>query len=421
MKKIVVVGGGFGGLNAARQLCKLKDVQVTVIDRRNHHLFQPLLYQVAMAGLSPAEISTPIRTVLSGHKNTRVLLGNVHSVNLQKKTITADFADLNYDYLILACGSKHSYFGHDEWEEFAPGLKTLEQATEIRRRVLLAYELAERETDSEKQKVLQTFAVVGGGPTGVELAGALGEISRFTLSKDFSSIDPSHTRIILIEAGPRVLPSLAEELSARASRDLEKLGVTIWTNCRVTNITAKGVNIGEEFVSAHTVLWAAGVLPSSVNKTLNVPVDKQGRVVVENDLSLKSHPEVFVVGDQAHFEQDGQPLPGLAPVAIQQGRHVAKVIKNEMSGKPRPEFRYFDKGQLATIGRTSAVGQLGKVKFVGFIAWLMWLVVHIYYLIGFKNRLFVFLDWAWSYLTFGRGARLIVSKEWRTHVLSEDR
>ncbi len=420
MKHVLVVGGGFGGLNAAKALAKANKFKITIVDRRNHHLFQPLLYQVAMAGLSPAEIATPIRTILSGNKNVKVFLGNVHSVDLSKKTVTTDFATLFYDYLILACGSKHSYFGHDEWEENAPGLKTLEQATEIRRRVLLAYELAERETSAEKQKLLQTFVVVGGGPTGVELAGALGEISRFTLAKDFTAIDSKSTRIILIEAGPRLLPSFAEDLSARAAKDLEKRGVTVWTNRRVTNITADGVYVGEELIPTKTALWAAGVLPSSVNKTLKVPLDKQGRVIVESDLSIKNHPEVFVLGDQAHFEDKGEVLPGLAPVAIQQGRHMVKILKADIDNKPRPSFHYVDKGQMAAIGRKSAVGQMNKAKFVGIVAWFMWLAVHIYYLIGFKNRLFVFLSWAWSYITFGRGARLIVSKEWRTHVLSKN-
>lgn len=408
-KKVVIVGGGFGGLNAAKGLCGHGELDVTVIDRRNHHLFQPLLYQVAMAGLSPAEIAMPIRAILHRCSNIDVLLGNVTDIDLQAKFLKTDFRDLSFDYLILACGASHSYFGHDEWEDDAPGLKTLEQATDIRRRVLCAFEMAERETDAEKIKSLLTFVIVGGGPTGVELAGALGEITRFTLAKDFRNINPERTRIILIEAGERILPTFTPESGHRASRDLESLGVMIWTRSRVTEISDKGVKVGNEWIEAQTVIWAAGVKPSELNATLPAERDRQGRVIVGQDLSLPSYPNVFVIGDQACFiPKEGQkPLPGLAPVAIQQGRFVAKLIVNETNGRPRGEFRYLDKGQLATIGRKRAVLEIGSFRMSGLFAWIAWLFVHIYYLIGFKNRFFVLWQWTYSYFTFRRGARLI--------------
>ncbi len=415
MKKVVIVGGGFAGLNAAKALGDKKDIEVLLVDRRNHHLFQPLLYQVAMAGLSPAEIAYPIRALLSGYKNIEVFLGSVEKVNLREKSVDTDFGVVKYDYLVLACGSKHSYFKHDDWEEFAPGLKTLEQATEIRTRVLTAFELAEREADKEKRRQLLTFVIVGGGPTGVELAGALGEITRYTLDRDFDHIDPTTARIILIEGGQRILASFDENLSKQAQRDLENLGVTVWAEKTVTNVTAEGVHIGDEFVRASTVLWAAGVAPSSLNKNLGVPTDKQGRVIIEKDLSLKSFPEVFVLGDQAHFETENGALPGLAPVAMQQGLHAAKNIVRDLRGDVRKPFEYKDKGQMATIGRKRAISQIKNFRMTGFIAWVMWLAVHIYYLIGFKNRLFVLLQWAWSYFTYQRGARLIVSKDWHSY------
>ncbi len=420
MKKIVIVGGGFGGLNAAKALAGKRDVSLTLIDRRNHHLFQPLLYQVATAGLSPAEIAMPIRSILTGFPNTHTILANVQQVDAAGKKLITDAGVVPFDTLILACGSKHSYFGHSEWEAFAPGLKTLEQATEIRRRVLLAFELAERETDPDRQKQLLTFVVVGGGPTGVELAGALGEISRFTLSKDFKNIDPARTRVMLIEAGPRVLASFSEKLAKRAARDLERMGVQIWTSSRVTGVSAEGVQLGTEALRAATVLWAAGVAPSSLGKTLGVPLDRVGRVVVEADLSVKGFPYLFVIGDQAcSTGEDGQALPGLAPVAIQQGRWAARNILADLAGRPRKPFKYYDKGQMATIGRMKAVAQTKTLQFAGLLAWLAWLVVHIYYLIGFKNRLFVLFDWAWAYVTFNRGARLIVQKEWRSYPPTE--
>ncbi len=412
-RQVVIVGGGFGGLCAAQKLAGVRDIEVTIIDRRNHHLFQPLLYQVAMAGLSPAEIAYPIRTIFSGKRNVQVLLERAVAVDLDKRILRTDEAEIPYDNLILACGARHSYFGNNQWELYAPGLKSLEEATEIRRRVLTAFELAEKETDPERQRKLLTFVVIGGGPTGVELAGALGEISRFTLSKDFRHIDPRRTRVILIEAANRILLAFDEKLAQRATTDLESLGVTVWTSTKVTNVTADGVTLGTETVQAATILWAAGVAPSELNKSLGVPMDRQGRIIVQNDCSLKDHPEVFIIGDQAHFELDGKPLPGLAPVAMQQGRHCARNIRRELAGKPREPFRYLDKGQMATIGRRRAIVEFGRFKFGGFFAWLTWLFIHVLYLVGFKNRIEVVLNWAWNYFAFSRGARLIVGKDWR--------
>ncbi|MBX9768751.1 MAG: NAD(P)/FAD-dependent oxidoreductase, partial [Bdellovibrionales bacterium] len=412
---VIIVGAGFGGMNAAKVLGNKKDVKVTLVDRRNYHLFQPLLYQVATAGLSPAEIATPIRTVMSAYENIQVQYGNVKSVDVASKEISTDSSTLKYDFLVLACGAKHSYFSHPEWEEFAPGLKTLEQATEIRRRILLAFELAERETNPEVQKKLLTFVVVGAGPTGVELAGAIGEISRFTLSKDFTNIDPSRTRIVLIEAGSRILSSFSESLSRKAARDLENLGVQIWTSTRVTSVDQDGVRLGSEVLNAATVLWAAGVQPSSIGKTLGTKLDRVGRVVVQPDLSIEGHPEVFVIGDQALVEdKNGHALAGIAPVAIQEGAHAGKNVLKRVRGEPTTPFKYLDKGVLATIGRKKAIGRIGTFEFSGFFAWAMWLFIHIYYLVGFKNRTFVFIQWAWSYLTFKRGARLIIHKEWKS-------
>ncbi len=422
-KRVVIVGAGFAGLNAARALRGRTEVELWVVDRRNHHLFQPLLYQVAMAGLSPAEIAVPIRTLLSGDPHLSVIQGEVRGVDLGARRVTGEgFAPLEYDYLVLATGVQHAYFGHEAWERFAPGLKTLEQATEIRRRVLTAFELAERETDAERRRRALTFVIVGGGPTGVELAGALGEMSRFTLAKDFHNIDPKLTRVILIEAGPRILPSFVPQLASRATRDLETLGVQVWTNSRVTAVDAAGVQVGEERIGTSTVLWAAGVQASSLGLLDSARCDAQGRVMVAADLSLPGHPEVFVLGDLAHaLGPDGRPLPGIAPVALQQGRYVARTILGELRGRPRAPFAYRDKGQMATIGRSRAIAQLRHLRLTGWIAWLAWLTIHIYYLSGFKNRLFVLIQWAWSYLTFSRGARLIVQKTWRSYPDPDER
>jgi NADH dehydrogenase len=414
MKRVVIIGGGFAGLNAAKGLGGVEGIEVTLIDKHNHHLFQPLLYQVAMAGLSPADIAAPIRGMLSQYANIRVLLGKVESIDLNARIVKADIGDFPYDYLILCCGASHTYFGHNEWEPYAPGLKTLEQATEIRRRVLTAFENAERAADSDEQRKQLTFVIVGGGPTGVELAGAIGEMSRFTLAKDFRSINAKSARVILIEAGPRILPSFSETQAARAVRDLENLGVEVWHSRKVTTIDADGVQAGDERVQAATVLWAAGVLASPLAREAGLEVDRQGRVIVAPDLSVSNHPEVFVAGDQAVFtHQTGKPLPGTAPVAMQQGRYLAHTIASEVRGRPRRPFHFFDKGQMATIGRSKAILEIGSLHLGGFIAWIVWLAVHIYYLTGFKNRLLVVLQWAWSYLTFGRGARLIVGKEWK--------
>lgn len=359
-KRIVIVGGGFAGLAAATGFRRSSEVEVTLIDRRNYHLFQPLLYQVAMAGLSPAEIAAPIRGILSRQKNVRVLQGEVRSVDFAENRVMADFGEVTYDYLIMACGAKHSYFGKPEWEQYAPGLKTLEQATEIRRRVLSAFENAEREKDLEKQKRLLTFVVVGGGPTGVELAGAIGEMSRYTLAKDFRAIDAALARVILIEAGPRILPMFSPELSTRAVRDLEHLGVQVWTSSKVSDISDHGIAIGSEQIQSATILWAAGVEASSLGRKLRLQTDSAGRVIVETDLSLKSHPNVFVLGDQAHVIQNDKPLPGIAPVAMQQGRFAAQNILSELAGKPRLKFKYVDKGQMATIGRSRAITEVGR-------------------------------------------------------------
>jgi NADH dehydrogenase len=416
-KRVVIVGGGFAGLNAAKILGRrAKQVEVVVIDRRNHHLFQPLLYQVAMAGLSPADIAAPIRGLLGHFRNTSVIQGEVTSIDLAGKRVHGDFGDEPYDYLMLATGAMHAYFGHEDWEPYAPGLKTLEQATEIRRRVLTAFERAEAHPENTKErKRLLTFVIVGGGPTGVELAGAIAEMSRTTLAQDFRNIDPKLTRVILIEGGERVLAAFHEELSSRAMRDLESLGVQVWTNSVVTQVDATGVEIGEERIEAGTILWAAGVRAGEF-ASLDVQRDRINRIHVGPDLSLEGHPEVFVAGDLAHAkDEQGRPLPGLAPVAMQQGRFVAHTILGDLAGKPRGQFHYADKGQMATIGRSRAIVEAGRLRFGGRLAWWTWLLVHIYYLTGFRNRVLVLIQWAWSYLTFARGARLIVGKSWRSY------
>ncbi len=416
-KHVVIVGGGFAGLNAAKRLAGRPDIDVTLIDRRNHHLFQPLLYQVAMAGLSPADIAAPIRSILSRYDNIRVIKSEVTQVDAENNKVLTNGEDLHYDYLLLACGAMHSYFGHEEWEEHAPGLKTIEQATEIRRRVLSAFETAEVTESADERRKLLTFVVVGGGPTGVELAGAIGEMSRFTLAKDFRNIDAKLSRIILVEAGPRILPMFAESLTARATRDLESLGVQVWTNSSVTNIDQNGVVISGETILAATVLWAAGVKASSLGTKSGFQCDRAGRIQVGMDLAIAGHANVFIAGDQCAFidPQTQRQLPGVAPAAAQQGRFIADTIRNELDGKPRGEFRYNDKGQMATIGRSRAITEVGKFKLTGIFAWVVWLVVHIYFLTGFRNRIFVVLSWAWSFITFRRGARLIINKRWRSY------
>jgi NADH dehydrogenase len=409
---VVVVGGGFGGLYAARELARLP-VRVTVIDKHNYHLFQPLLYQVATAGLSAPDIASPIRSLLSKYENVDVRLDEVTSVSLAEKSLTLRRGGtMTYDFLVLATGATHSYFGHNEWEADAPGLKSLDDALELRRRVLLAFEAAEVEPNPIERQRLLTFAVVGGGPTGVELAGALGELSRFTFRRDFRHIDSSQARVVLIEAGPRLLPAFAEELSEKAKRSLEKLGVEVKLSTRVTNVTPQGVQLGDALLPAHTVMWAAGVQPSPLGKTLNVPLDKMGRVIVNDDCTVPGHDHVYVIGDLASFKlPNGETLPGLAPVAMQQARHTAHNISHTLAGNGRTPFHYVDKGIMATIGRSAGIAQTGPLKLSGFIGWLAWLFIHILYLIGFRNRVLVLFQWAWAFLTFQRGARVIIGVE----------
>jgi NADH dehydrogenase len=422
MHNVLILGGGFVGLNAAKVLAGKRDVRVTIIDRSNYHLFQPLLYQVASAGLSPSDIATPIRSLFSANENIKTYKAEVESVDPGSRQVDTDIGSFGYDYLIVGLGAKHFYFGNEHWEEHAPGLKTIEQATEIRRRILESFERAEAASDPEEKMKHLSFVVVGGGSTGVELAGALGELSRFVFVRDFRNIDPKLTRIILVEAGQRILPAFSRKLSSRAARDLEGLGVQVWTSRKVTAVDREGVDIGEERIKAGTVLWAAGITASSLNRQLSRDLDGMGRVVVEPDLSLQDHPEVFIAGDQAHFadERHGT-LPANAPVALQQGKHIASNILREISGKQREPFHYFDKGQLATIGRKQAVLERGRVRLGGFLAWWAWLFVHIYYLLGFKNKLFVLAHWAYSYLAYRKGARLIVNKEWRFYKSSRSR
>jgi NADH dehydrogenase len=415
--RVVIVGAGFGGLNAA-QIVANGPVQVTVIDRKNFHTFQPLLYQVATAGLSPGEIAAPIRSILRSHKNVEVLMEDVTGFDLERRVVETPEGEIPYDYLIVAAGAGHSYFGHEDWEPYAPGLKTIEDALEIRRRVLLAFELAERQAAAGETDAPLNFVVVGGGPTGVELAGTLAEISRYALAHDFRSIDPARTHIVLLEGGPRVLPTYPEDLSRSAEEQLHRLGVEVRTSTMVTQVEAGAVYLGETRLPATVILWAAGVAASPLGKKLGGPVDRAGRVAVHSDMSLPGHPEIFVIGDLAAAKDEkGKLLPGVAPVAIQQGKYVAKVIRQEVERPDRyrnygnvdtrQPFHYWDKGSLATIGRAAAVAQFGKIHVSGFIAWLSWLFIHIFFLIGFRNRLLVFIQWAWSYVTYERGARLI--------------
>jgi NADH dehydrogenase len=405
--RIVIIGAGFGGLEAARRLAKLP-AQITLIDRKNHHTFQPLLYQVATAGISPGEIAAPVRWILRGRKNVEVLMGEVVDFDLQQRRVKLPDLEIPYDYLIVATGARHSYFGHDEWEPLAPGLKTIEDALEIRRRVLLAFELAERQALAGERQLPLNFVIVGAGPTGVELAGTLAEIARRVLRKEFLSIDPKRTRIVLLEGGPRILPAYAPDLSASAARQLEKLGVEVRASALVTRIDPGEVWVGDERIPAAVVLWAAGVAASPLGKRLGAPTDRAGRVLVNSDLSLPQHAEVFVIGDLASMkDENGNPLPGVAPVAMQQGRAVAKTIARDLQNAPRKDFHYVDKGSLATIGRAAAVAQFRKLHVSGYFAWLAWLFVHIFFLIGFRNRLIVLIQWAWSYITYERGARLI--------------
>jgi NADH dehydrogenase len=408
--RIVIIGGGFGGLKAAEALARLP-VQITLVDRRNHHTFQPLLYQVATAGLSPADIAAPIREILARHENVEVLLGEVLGFDLERRIVMLDGFELRYDYVVVAAGASHAYFGHDEWEPLAPGLKTVEDALEIRRRVLLAFELAERHAAITGQHPPLSFVVVGGGPTGVELAGTLSEIARKSLAEDFRHIDPQKTHVVLLEAGPALLSAYPEDLRQSAKRQLERLGVEVRLNSAVTDVRSAEIHVGNEVLHAGVVLWAAGVAASPLGRALGGPVDRAGRVLVEADLSLPGHPEVFVIGDLASLKQaDGTQLPGVAPVAMQQGRWVAREIAADLAGNPRTPFHYVDKGSLATIGRAAAVAQFGKFHISGFLAWLSWLFIHIFFLVGFRNRIIVMIQWAWSYFTYDRSARLITGE-----------
>jgi NADH dehydrogenase len=412
--RVVILGGGFGGLYAARALRKAP-VEVTLVDRRNYHLFQPLLYQVATAVLNPSDIAAPIRSVLRRQKNATVLLAEATRVDVAAKKVVLRDGELPYDYLIVATGATHSYFGHDEWEKDAPGLKTIDDALDIRRRVLYAFEAAEREPDAERRRAWLTFVVVGAGATGVEVAGALAEVARHTLARDFRHIDPTQARILLVEGAGQVLAAYPPELQQKAIRQLETLGVEVRVNARVTQIDAEGVQVGDEHVASHTVLWAAGVAASPLGRTLGAPVDRAGRVQVTPSLTLPGHDEVLVIGDLATITDGGKPVPGVAPAAIQGGQHAARQIARALAGKPIEPFHYRDKGSLATIGRSRAIAQFGRLKLSGLVAWWAWLLIHILLLIGFRNRAVVLIEWAWSYITFQRGARLITG-DWASLV-----
>ena len=404
---VVIIGAGFGGLEAAKKLAA-DDVRVTVIDRTNYHLFQPLLYQVATAALSPADIAAPVRGVLSKFENVEVILAEVQSIDVNAKKVKGVDGELDYDYLILATGARHSYFGHPEWEKLAPGLKSLEDAVEIRRRILMAFEYSEKISDEAARKAAMTFVIVGGGPTGVEMAGAIAEIARYTLARDFRHIDPSQARVILIEGEPKVLAAFPEDLRDSATKQLVDLGVEIRTGTRATNLSEHGLEVGDEFIPCHVKIWAAGNNASFVGHSLGVPIDRVGRVVVNQDLTIPNHPEVQVIGDLANFShQTGEPLPGVSPVAMQQGRHAARNILGMIGGLKPQRFWYFDKGSMATIGRNKAVADLKLVHLSGIPAWLAWLFVHIIFLVGFRNRLAVLFQWAWAYFSFNKGARLI--------------
>ena len=405
--QVVILGGGFAGLYAAKSLAHAP-VRVTLVDRRNHHLFQPMLYQVATAALNPSDIASPIRSVLRHQRNTEVLLGEADRIAVdQRKVHLRDGAELAYDYLIVGTGARHSYFGHDDWERLAPGLKSLEDALEIRRRVLLAFEKAEREPDPVRRHAYLTFVVVGGGPTGVEMAGAVAEIRRYALRRDFRHIDPGEATVMLLEGGPRLLTTYPPELSAKAKASLRRLGVDVRTETMVTDVRPGWVQAAGWTIPTQTVIWAAGNVASPLLKSLGAPLDRAGRAVVEADCTIPGHPEVFVLGDAAAYHHQGDILPGICPVAIQMGEYAARTIASELKGRARRPFHYWDKGQLAVIGRGRAVADIWKLHFGGFIAWLTWSFVHIFFLIGFRNRVLVLIQWAWSYFTFGRGARLI--------------
>jgi NADH:ubiquinone reductase (H+-translocating) len=407
LPRVVIVGGGFGGLEAAKKLA-CENVHLTVVDRANYHLFQPLLYQVATAALSPADIAAPIRAILHKCKNVEVMLAEVQSVDANAHLVHAGDLDVQYDYLILATGARHSYFGHPEWERLAPGLKSLEDAVEIRRRILMAFEYAEKTSDPAARAAAMTFVIVGGGPTGVEMAGAIAEIARHTLARDFRHIDPSSARVVLIEGEPQVLAAFPDDLRTSAMKQLQELGVEIRTGVHASDLTEAGLKVGEEFIPCRVKIWAAGNHASFVGESLGAPIDRVGRVMVNDDLTIPGHPEVQVIGDLANLAgKDGKPLPGVSPVAMQQGRHAARNILAMMGGRGPQRFRYFDKGSMATIGRNKAVADLHMLHLSGVAAWLAWLFVHIIFLVVFRNRLLVLVQWAWNYFTFNKGARLI--------------
>lgn len=408
---VVIVGAGFGGLQAARAL-RDAPVRATVIDRNNHHLFQPLLYQVATAGISPADICAPIRSILSKQKNADVVLGEVTGVDVEAKLVLMQDQSIPYDYLILATGARDSYFGHNDWAQFAPGLKSIVQATAIRRAILLAYEKAERETDPEKRQALLTFVLVGAGPTGVEMAGSIGGLAYKTLVSDFRSIDPRQTRVVLVEALPRVLAAFPEPLARKAHTALTRLGIEVRTNAPVEAIDSEGVVIAGERLAARTVIWTAGVAASPAGEWLGAETDRAGRVKVGSDVTVPGHPDIFVIGDTANFMEDGKPLPGVAQVAIQQGRYAASVIADRVAGKAHTEaFHYVDKGSMATVGRFYGIVSVGKFQTAGVLGWFLWLVLHLMFLIGFRNRLVVLFQWLVYFTTFQRGARLITFED----------
>ncbi|HET6579611.1 MAG TPA: NAD(P)/FAD-dependent oxidoreductase [Gemmatimonadales bacterium] len=408
---VLILGGGFAGIYAAKALRNVP-VRVTVIDRRNHHLFQPMLYQVATAGLNPSDIASPIRSILRGSANTEVLLAEADAIDVERREVRlGDGTAMSYDYLIVGTGARHSYFGHDEWEPLAPGLKSLEDALDIRRRVLLAFERAEREKDAVRRHAFLTFVIVGGGPTGVEMAGAVAEIRRYALRRDFRHIDPAEATVMLLEGGPRLLPSYPESLSTEAKHELRRLGVEVRTETLVTDIRPGWVCAAGWTIPTQTVVWAAGNTASPLLRSLGTPLDRMGRAIVEPDCTIPGHPEVFVLGDAAHFDRPGgEPLPGISPVAIQMGEYAARTIEGDLAGRPRRAFSYWDKGQLAVIGRGRAVADIWKLHFGGFLAWIVWIFVHVFFLIGFRNRVLVLLQWAWSYVTYRRGARLITAE-----------
>ena len=413
LPRVVIIGGGFGGIEAAKALRKVP-VRVTLLDRQNHHLFQPLLYQVATAALSPADIAEPLRAILKRQENAEVILTEVRSIDPWRKCVLTSDGEVDYDFLIVAAGARHSYFGRPEWEQFAPGLKSLDDALEIRRRMLLAFEIAEKTTDDAVRKAALTFVVVGGGPTGVEMAGAIAEIARYTLVKDFRHIDPSLARVILLDASERVLSGFAPDLSESARRQLFDIGVEVRLRSRVEELTETSVFLkGGEQIATRTIVWAAGNAASPLGQSLGVPYDLQGRVIVRADLSIPGHQEVFAIGDMAHFAPGGgTPLPGLSPVAMQQGKHVAHNIRRLLAGGWTERFEYWDKGTMATIGRHRAVADTGFLRFGGFVAWLAWLFVHLLFLVSFRDKLQVMLNWGWQYVTKGRGARLITGRQW---------